>query len=94
METVTNKRAVEALIGIRLTINNPGEPKREILFEIDKPVPAKAYDEQDRKWYKSQITYLSDGQLLVKDIDPASNWPGLEWKIGPTDLLNEKELKF
>ena len=53
----------------------------------------KAKDDEQGKWLKTEIVF--DGEKLkLKDIDPNSEWQGLEYEAKPSDLLDSEQFKY
>lgn len=48
----------------------------------------KSYDEDDQRWYKTEIKTIVNNKITLVDIDEKSAWQGMEWDTNPTDILD------
>lgn len=39
----------------------------------------KTFDDEDNRWVKTEVIKITDGSIYLKDIDPDSEWEGMDW---------------
>lgn len=58
----------------------------------DKPIKVKSFDAEENKWMA--VSLLFDGEkVIAKDIDPRSDFEGMDWEIELEELLDAKIFK-
>lgn len=73
----------------------PGEPilSTPLYLAKGKPIIVKGLDVEENKWLKTSL--LFDGEkITATDIDPKSDYAGMEYEVPVADLLDEKQFKF
>jgi hypothetical protein len=53
----------------------------------------RSYDQDDDKWYLTEIIRMSNNVLTLMDVDPLSAWQGMEWEVSIEDLQDESQHK-
>jgi hypothetical protein len=52
-----------------------------------------SFDDDDEKWYCAEVTKISPSRVHLKDIDPDSEWEGMDWDVAWSELENKELFK-
>jgi hypothetical protein len=53
----------------------------------------KAFDAEETKWLKAEIYKIDGNVIYLKDIDPTSDWQGMEWETNFQDIQDTTQYK-
>jgi hypothetical protein len=51
----------------------------------------RSFDEENNRWYKAKVIKVTDDKVTFKDIDPGSEFQGMEWD-SPWSEIEDIEL--
>jgi hypothetical protein len=45
-----------------------------------------AWDAEDKKWYKVEVVRITEGVIILRDIDIKSDWEGMIWETNLVEM--------